>query len=83
MQILTDRNSERERELPCKFYTAGPWDYLDVADIETFLACLNISIFLLRKGMDGKIAALAPRDGPSYAFTFLNDGTESWSDNSV
>ena len=56
---------------------------MDVADVGTFPACLDISIFLLRKGTDGKIATLAPRDGPSYAFTFLSNGTESWSDDSV
>ena len=54
-----------------------------MADIGTFDACLDISIFLLRKGADGKIAALAPRDGLSYAFTFLSDGTKSWSDDTV
>ena len=54
-----------------------------MAGIGAFLACLNISIFLLCKGADGKITMLAPKDGPSYAFTFLSDGAEKWIDDSV
>ena len=47
-----------------------------MASIGAFLACLDISIFLLCKGVDGKVTILAPQNGPSYAFTFLNDGLE-------
>ena len=54
-----------------------------MAGIGAFPACLDISIFLLRKGADGKITALAPKDGPSFAFTFLSDGIEEWPDDSV
>ena len=47
-----------------------------MAGVGAFPTCLDISIFLLHKGADGKITMLAPKDGPSYAFTFLSDGSE-------
>ena len=65
----------------CGSYRAfEPWDYLDVDGIGSFPTCLDVSIFLLRKGANGKITALAPFDGPSYFFTFMSDGTKEWSD---
>ena len=53
------------RALPLEFYCASPWDYLVVAGIGSFPACLDISIFFLRKGADGKVSALSPHDGHS------------------
>ena len=50
-----------------------------MAGIGTFPARLNVSIFLLHKGADGKITL----DSPSYGFTFLNNGSEEWSDDSI
>ena len=64
------------RALPLDFYRVGPWDYLDAVGIGSFLACLDINIFFLRKEVEGNVLALSPHDGPSYSFTFLSDGTE-------
>lgn len=66
------------RELPLEFYRSGPWDDLDVAGFGSFLARLDISIFFLRKGANGRITVLAPPKGPNYSFSLLNDGTEEW-----
>ena len=54
-----------------------------MAGIGAFPTCLDISIFLLRKGAHGKVTVLAPKDGPSYAFTFLNDGSKKWTNDLV
>ena len=56
---------------------------MDVAGIGTFSACLDVNIFFLRKGAEGKVSALYPHNSPSYSFTLTSDGTEQWTDESL
>ena len=56
---------------------------MDAVGIGSFYACLDISIFFLRKGVEDKMSALFPHDAPSYSFIITSDGIEQWTDESV
>ena len=69
------------QELSLEFYHSSPWDYLDVARFGSFPTYLDISVFFLPKGVDGRITALAPPNEPSYSL--LSDGIEEWTNDLV